>query len=242
MEKDCKGCGGVNMISFENVNKETKISDSPIYKVLQGDMKSFQASAQMSMEELDKPISRDFSLDEHFTTESALYGDFDEAYLRKGFESISADDVESEVGQYFDDMWANSTLESKAEIVAKWSMFVAEKVGLKEMPTVEIYPAENNGEYGSYCRDDNTVRLNENTLESPQQTFNTIAHELWHAHQWDCACEPKNYRDIMYHYNLTNYISPELNFDLYKNQLVESEARAFAEYLTQNAFSYLRKV
>ena len=234
------------MISFENVNKETKISDSPIYKVLQGDMKSVQASAQMSVEDLDKPISRDFSSDGHFTTESALYGDFDETYLRKGFENVSVDDVESEVKGYFDGIsegsWADLPLENKAEVVAKWSMFVAEKIGLQGMPTIEIYPAENNGEYGSYCKGDNTVRLNENTLKSPQQTFNTIAHELWHAHQWECADEPKNYRDIMYRYNLTNYISPELNFDLYKNQLVESEARAFAEYFTQNTFDYLGRV
>lgn len=229
------------MISIENFNRETPISDSPIYKVLQGDMKSFQASVK----DLDKPISQDFVSDGQITVESALYGDFDEAYLYKGFEKISVNDVESEVKGYFEDIpgtWADLSLENKAEVAEKWATFVAEKVRLKEMPAIEIYPAENTGEYGNYCREENTVRLNENTLKSPQDTFNTIAHELWHAHQWDCVCEPKNYRDIMYHYNLNNYISPELSYDLYRNQLVESEARAFAEYFTQNAFDYLGRV
>ena len=65
-------------------------------------------------------------------------------------------------------------------------------------------------------------------LYNSKEAADTVAHELWHAHQQECALNPKNPRDYQYQYNFDNYISPEYGFEQYQNQLVEAEARSFA--------------
>lgn len=66
-------------------------------------------------------------------------------------------------------------------------------------------------------------------LYNSEEAADTVAHELWHAHQRECADHPQNVRDYQYQYNFENYIRPEMGHELYENQLVEAEARAFAQ-------------
>ena len=77
-------------------------------------------------------------------------------------------------------------------------------------------------------RSTNTLHINEYMLYNSDEAADTIAHELWHAHQYECAINPQNARDYQYQYNFENYIPPELGQDAYEAQLVEAEARAFA--------------
>ena len=65
--------------------------------------------------------------------------------------------------------------------------------------------------------------------------LNTISHELRHAYQDQRAMNPETEMDYKYLANLNNYVSPlftetgecMLYID-YQDQLVEAEARAFA--------------
>lgn len=65
-------------------------------------------------------------------------------------------------------------------------------------------------------------------LADSEEAADTITHELWHAHQRECANNPRDVRDYQYQFNYENYITPEMGHEAYENQLIEAEARAFA--------------
>ena len=218
------------MVLFGELSKNIELTESPIFKALEK-----ESDIGYDISSLDSPITFELREGEAINFEKALIGDFDEEYLRSGFEHITVDDVNDKINDCFrnidDTLWVDLTTDEKSEIIMGWASFVSEKIGLKEQPSIVIYRSEVEGECGSYKKSDNIVRLNEYMMDDVENTFNTVAHELWHAHQYECAEEPQTYRDVMYRYNFNNYISPEINYDMYRNQLVESEARAFATHL-----------
>ena len=63
----------------------------------------------------------------------------------------------------------------------------------------------------------------------------TVAHEMRHAYQFQCALRGEAHMDKMYAYNFDHYIVPSLDedgiFDFidYQDQLIEAEARAYAK-------------
>jgi hypothetical protein len=52
---------------------------------------------------------------------------------------------------------------------------------------------------------------------------------MWHAHQEQAANDPANPRAGEYREGFDNYIGPEYDFEGYQNQMVEAEARAYAQ-------------
>ncbi len=52
---------------------------------------------------------------------------------------------------------------------------------------------------------------------------------MWHAHQQQAANDPSNPRAAEYQEGFENYISPEFDFEGYQNQMVEAEARDYAQ-------------
>jgi hypothetical protein len=52
---------------------------------------------------------------------------------------------------------------------------------------------------------------------------------MWHAYQQQCAEDPSNERSLEYQEAFDNYISPEYDFEGYQNQMVEAEAREYAQ-------------
>lgn len=85
------------------------------------------------------------------------------------------------------------------------------------------------GECGSYNPSSNTIHINEYMLDDGAETADTVAHELWHAYQYERASNPSSPKDYEYLNNFENIIDPELDYEGYQDQLIESEARAFAE-------------
>jgi hypothetical protein len=117
---------------------------------------------------------------------------------------------------------------NKKETMANLADFVVDLVGFDNPPKIEYYNNEKEGDFGGYDASTNTLHVNEYMLYNSREAADTIAHELWHAHQHECATNPQNARDYQYQYNFENYIKPELGQEAYENQLVEAEARAFA--------------
>lgn len=66
-------------------------------------------------------------------------------------------------------------------------------------------------------------------LYDNNEAADTIAHELWHAYQHERAMNPQSAKDYQYQYGFENYIRPDDDFTAYQDQLVEAEARAFAQ-------------
>ena len=87
---------------------------------------------------------------------------------------------------------------------------------------------------GAYDPERNVISVNRNIFDDSYEIVNTIAHETRHAYQYRRAQNPENYLDLLYAYNFVNYISPYVdedgyaNFLDYQDQLIEAEARAFA--------------
>lgn len=124
--------------------------------------------------------------------------------------------------------WENLTLDEQKGSMETLADYVVDVIGFENPPKIEYYNNEQEGDFGGYNSSTNTLRINEYMLYNSDEAADTIAHELWHAHQYECATNPQNARDYQYQYNFENYIPPELGQEAYESQLVEAEARAFA--------------
>ncbi len=124
--------------------------------------------------------------------------------------------------------WENLTMDEQKSSMETLADYVVDVIGFKNPPQIEYYNNEQEGDFGGYDSSTNTLRVNEYMLYNSNEAADTIAHELWHAHQYECAVNPKNPRDYQYQYNFENYIPPALGQEAYETQLVEAEARAFA--------------
>ena len=116
------------------------------------------------------------------------------------------------------------------ELVCK----ISERLGLNETPEIRYFEGSD-GLCGAYSHADNTIEINTKILVSPREVVDTVAHESRHAYQHQKAIKPESWIDYLYRVNFDNYISPicladgkYLFFIDYQDQLVEAEARAFA--------------
>lgn len=183
-------------------------------------------------EDSDLEVQEDMEGEEITDYESILRG-IEEESLRQGFEDINIDVAEGKLNEALSDFqeecWSELSLEEQKAAIENLADYVKEVVNLDNPPKIEYYNREKNGEYGGYNPTTNTLKINEYMLYNAEEAADTIAHELWHAHQHECAENPHSALDYQYRYNFDNYISSELGQEAYENQLVEAEARAFAE-------------
>lgn len=170
--------------------------------------------------------------DENIDYEGILRG-IEQEGLQQGFEDIDIEADEGRLneamGEFREDIWEGKSLEEQKEAMENLADYVKEVIHLDNPPAIEYYNRERNGEYGGYNPETNTLSINEYMLYNSEEAADTIAHELWHAHQYECAKNPQNALGYQYQYNFENYISSEMGQEAYENQLVEAEARAFAE-------------
>lgn len=115
---------------------------------------------------------------------------------------------------------------------------IGKKLGLEDNPDIQFYDGRD-GSCGAYLPWSNTIEINRNTLFDSREVVDTVAHEMRHAYQHQRAQCPETIQDKMYQLNFENYISPVpladgkyLFFPDYQDQLVEAEARAFANIFT----------
>lgn len=165
--------------------------------------------------------------------------DFDEIYAaldREGLEDAFADyDIHANPEQldhvltdFGAESWESLSDSERRESIGDLSDFVIEIVDLQSPPTIDYYYNQSEGDYGGFNSETNTLRINEYMLYDSDEAADTIAHEIWHAYQYERAANPKTPHDWQYRHNFDNYIRPELGQEAYESQLVEAEARAFA--------------
>ena len=141
------------------------------------------------------------------------------------------------------DKWSNMVESEQVETITKFSTALSEKIGLLNLPTVTFFtgPKESCGAYNS---ETNVITINRALFDDPTEVVDTIAHETWHAYQHQRASILENKHDYLYKLNFDNYISPTplgdgkyLFFTDYQEQLVEAEARAFANIFREEVAS-----
>jgi len=130
---------------------------------------------------------------------------------------------------FTEDNWNNMELEGQKEQITGLFNYVNDVIGLENPPNIEYYNEPEQGNYGGYNPAANTLSINEYMLYDSSEAADTVAHELWHAYQHERAANPQSPKDFLYQYGFDNYIRPCDDFDGYQSQLVEAEARAFAD-------------
>lgn len=169
--------------------------------------------------------------------------DYDEVF--EGLDSYDFDGVDylqdaerldDSLSAFQPERWKELDLNQQKEAMTELADYVQEVICLENPPTIEFYNNPVDGDYGGYMASTNTLSINEYMLYDSNEAADTVAHELWHAYQHEHAMNPQSPKDYQYQYNFDHYISPKqdmsgrfVNFTEYQEQLVEAEARAFAE-------------
>ena len=165
--------------------------------------------------------------------------DYDEIYegisqegIEQGFEDVDiyedSERLDASLENFEANNWETLTIDDQKQSINDLAEYVEEVIGFNNPPRIEYYNNPREGDYGGYDSKTNTLRINEYMLYNNSEAADTVAHELWHAHQHECAECPSSARDYQYQYNFENYIRPEMGHEAYENQLIEAEARAFA--------------
>jgi Zn-dependent peptidase ImmA (M78 family) len=128
-----------------------------------------------------------------------------------------------------EDNWNDLSLEEQKESMTRLADCVADVTDNENPPEIVFRNDMNDGEYGGYNPETNTLEINENMLADSNEAADTVAHEMWHAYQHQCTLNPSSEKGQEYQDGFDNYISPEYDFEGYQNQMVEAEAREFAQ-------------
>lgn len=172
-----------------------------------------------------------------------IYEAIEQEALAEGFEDIEitrdAERLDRSLDSFDSVNWENLSLDEQKQSMETLADYVVDAVGLKNPPTIEYYNNAVEGDYGGFDASTNTLRVNEYMLYQSDEAVDTIAHEVWHAHQYECAANPQCARDHQYRYNFQNYIGSEYGQEAYESQLIEAEARAFASQF-KNRLSFIK--
>ena len=141
----------------------------------------------------------------------------------------SSEQLDSTLDNFQEDKWSDLSLEEQKQSMTDLADYVADETGNKNPPEIVFRGDMKDGEYGGYNPETNTLEINENMLDDSAEAADTVAHEMWHAYQQQCALDPANEKGREYQEGFDNYISPEYDFEGYQNQMVEAEAREYAQ-------------
>lgn len=152
------------------------------------------------------------------------------------FEDIER--LDSSLESFTSENWEQLSLDEQKEKMTDLADYIIDVTGLENPPRIEFYNNPQEGDYGGFDRTTNTLSINEHMLYQNDEAADTVAHELWHALQYQRASNPRTKLDAMYAENFNDYISPQEDFEGYQSQILESEARAFAQQIKDRLHSY----
>lgn len=167
---------------------------------------------------------------------------YDEIYSRDeeefSFDTFDLDNSELNISllPFEKGKWELLDNDGKQSAIQNYGEQLAKSLELNNPPKIYFFQGLPR-ECGAYDRRNHVIRVNENNLDDSVLIVNTVAHETWHAYQYQCAENPKTKKDMLYVINFRKYVSPIeydgkwILFDEYEGQLVEAEARSFGNVL-----------
>jgi len=138
-------------------------------------------------------------------------------------------EMDAVLDNFHENNWGDLSLEEQKQSMTDLAACVAADTGNENPPEIVFTSDMPDGSYGSYDSSTNTITINENMLDDSAEAVDTVAHEMWHAYQQQCIQDPTNAKAAEYQEGFDNYISPEYDFEVYQNQMVEAEARDYAQ-------------
>jgi len=162
--------------------------------------------------------------------DTATFGRHDEAG-EAGQDLNEANDqqLDAILDNFHDGKWGDLSLEGQKQAMSELAGFVAADTGNINPPEIVFRDDMPDGAYGAYNPNSNTIEINVNMMGDPAEAADTITHEMWHAHQEQVAGDPSNPRAAEYQEGFDNYITADIDFEAYENQMVEAEARDYAQ-------------
>lgn len=181
------------------------------------------------------PESQDvYSIDEESLL-SEIFGRYEDEF---NFDFELDDEIQTVLDRFGASSWEKMTDSERIDAITELAAVIRKKLGLEEEPEIQFYNGRD-GSCGAYLPGENKVEINKNTMDNPKEVVDTVAHEMRHAYQHQRAGLQETWKDTLYKLNFENYISPipladgkYLFFTDYQDQLVEAEARAFANIFT----------
>jgi len=147
----------------------------------------------------------------------------------KDLNDAANESLDSILDNFKGDTWGELSLDEQKKSIVDLADYVAADTGNKNPPEIVFRDDMPDGSYGGYSPDSNIIEINVNMLGDSIEAADTIAHEMWHAYQQQCALDPTSDKGQAYQEGFDNYISPEYDFEGYENQMVEAEARDYAQ-------------
>ncbi|HBL40966.1 MAG TPA: hypothetical protein DDY98_05100 [Ruminococcaceae bacterium] len=129
--------------------------------------------------------------------------------------------------------WDSLTDEQRNELLDEYYTRAGEELGITATHVYyedihSIYPGTD-----GYSQGDGTVHVDSSL--SFADTLNTVTHEMRHQFQSEAIANPEKFPDISeetiqrWQYECDNYINGDYDLEAYANQLIEIDARGFAE-------------
>ena len=127
--------------------------------------------------------------------------------------------------------WEQLTIQEQKQAVEKLADYNAEILGVEDKPRIIYYNAEDPCDFGGYSAKQNAIYINEYNMHDAAETADTISHEYRHKYQHERAEKLETERDLEFKDGFDNYIRAEDDYQGYKEQLVEADARAYAKVI-----------
>lgn len=134
--------------------------------------------------------------------------------------------------------WEQLTVQEQKLAIKQLADYNAEVLGVDEKPRIVYYRKEDPSDFGGYSSQQNAIYINEYNLKNAAETADTISHEYRHKHQHERAEKLENERDLAFKEGFENYVRAENDYQGYKEQLVESDARAYAQAIKDKINAY----
>lgn len=134
--------------------------------------------------------------------------------------------------------WEKLTVREQKYAIEQLADYNAEILGVDEKPRIVYYRKEDPSDFGGFSSQQNAIYINEYNLNNAVETADTISHEYRHKYQHERAEKLENERDLAFKEGFENYIRGEDDYQGYKEQLVESDARAYAQAIKDKINAY----
>ena len=155
--------------------------------------------------------------------------DFEDSNIGKDLNEAQNEHLDSILVSFLGDNWNDISLQEQKKSITDLANYAISDMGIKNPPEIVFRNDMPDGSYGGYLSGSNVIEINVNMLDDAEEAADTITHEMWHAYQQECANDPTSEKGRAYRDGFDNYISPEYDFEGYENQMVEAEARDYAQ-------------
>lgn len=145
---------------------------------------------------------------------------------------IFEDDLNRCLEKFNDGYWETYDGYEIYDLIVELSSLIADDLGIKDVPIIEMYYVEDVYNYGYASFDNNKIGINCFNLDSPKEIVKVIAHEtrhFWQKERIELPEDEQNDFDKVLKFNNENYVDPMDNYYAYWIQPMEIDCRQYAD-------------